>query len=359
MLDDVPEPVWKTSIGNSASQSPRATSAAAAAIASAFAWSSRPRWARTRAPAPLISASAGDELALDRLAGDREVLDRALGLGPPLRGGGHADLAHRVLLDAVTPVARSAAPRSRDAAAQLRSGRGTRCGTPLRGLLLATAQARRRPYRCGRALWPSTAAGTAVLAGRLLLVAGLLAGHCGGSRLRRAAAGLAVAEPSAAVCLRAPRRPARRRPRCRRRTARSSTSPISEVSKRMPITALPPLGRACSSMPAHHLVAALHQVLGHALQLAAEHRLEARAHLREGVARADRQAEHLAAHPLRSPSRDLVRRYYQHAVPSCTSARSRHRGMVSSGRSPPRSRPAACPAGAASRRAGWCRTSSA
>ena len=57
MFDEVPEPVWKTSIGNSPSQSPRATSAALAAIASALAWSSRPRLARMRTDAPLISAS--------------------------------------------------------------------------------------------------------------------------------------------------------------------------------------------------------------------------------------------------------------------------------------------------------------
>ena len=57
MFEDVPEPVWNTSIGNSASQSPRTTSAATSAIAAAFASSSRPRLARTRAPAPLINAS--------------------------------------------------------------------------------------------------------------------------------------------------------------------------------------------------------------------------------------------------------------------------------------------------------------
>ncbi len=36
MLLDVPEPVWKTSIGKCSSQSPRATLAAAAVIASAI-----------------------------------------------------------------------------------------------------------------------------------------------------------------------------------------------------------------------------------------------------------------------------------------------------------------------------------
>ena len=56
MFDDVPEPVWYTSIGKWSSQSPRATSVAAEAMASALAGSSSPRWARTRAFAPLISA---------------------------------------------------------------------------------------------------------------------------------------------------------------------------------------------------------------------------------------------------------------------------------------------------------------
>ena len=57
MLDEVPDPVWNTSIGNSASQSPAATSSAAAEIAAALSASSSPRRARTWAPKPLISAS--------------------------------------------------------------------------------------------------------------------------------------------------------------------------------------------------------------------------------------------------------------------------------------------------------------
>ena len=57
MFEDVPEPVWNTSIGNSASQSPRATSRATAEIAAALSGSSSPRSARTRAPKPLIRAS--------------------------------------------------------------------------------------------------------------------------------------------------------------------------------------------------------------------------------------------------------------------------------------------------------------
>ena len=61
MFDDVPEPVWKTSIGNSTSHSPSATSSAAAAMASAIVWStsgtsSSPAF--TLAASPLIMASA-------------------------------------------------------------------------------------------------------------------------------------------------------------------------------------------------------------------------------------------------------------------------------------------------------------
>src|SRR6266540_3353663 len=58
MFDEVPEPVWNTSIGNWSSWRPSATSAAAAAIASATARSSTPRSAFTIAAAALIWASA-------------------------------------------------------------------------------------------------------------------------------------------------------------------------------------------------------------------------------------------------------------------------------------------------------------
>ena len=58
MLDEVPEPVWNTSIGNSASQSPCATSSAASWIAVASAASIVPFAARAAAEAPLIQASA-------------------------------------------------------------------------------------------------------------------------------------------------------------------------------------------------------------------------------------------------------------------------------------------------------------
>ena len=58
MLLLVPEPVWKTSIGNWASWSPRATSSAAAVIASARSGAIIPSAAFTDATAPLIRARA-------------------------------------------------------------------------------------------------------------------------------------------------------------------------------------------------------------------------------------------------------------------------------------------------------------
>ena len=57
MLDDVPEPVWKTSIGNWSSSSPPAIRSAAAAIRSAFSWSRSPSSAFARAAAALIRPS--------------------------------------------------------------------------------------------------------------------------------------------------------------------------------------------------------------------------------------------------------------------------------------------------------------
>ena len=57
MFDEVPEPVWKTSIGNWSSCSPAATSSAARAIASASLGSSLPSSALARAAAPLMRPS--------------------------------------------------------------------------------------------------------------------------------------------------------------------------------------------------------------------------------------------------------------------------------------------------------------
>jgi hypothetical protein len=57
MFDDVPEPVWKTSIGNWSSSSPAAMRRPAAEIRSAFSASRRPSSALTSAAAALIRPS--------------------------------------------------------------------------------------------------------------------------------------------------------------------------------------------------------------------------------------------------------------------------------------------------------------
>ena len=57
MFEEVPDPVWKTSIGNWSSSSPFAIRAAAAAMRSALSGSSRPRSAFARAAAPLMRPS--------------------------------------------------------------------------------------------------------------------------------------------------------------------------------------------------------------------------------------------------------------------------------------------------------------
>ena len=57
MFDEVPEPVWKTSIGNWSSCSPAATSSPAFAIRSARSESSSPSSALARAAAALIRPS--------------------------------------------------------------------------------------------------------------------------------------------------------------------------------------------------------------------------------------------------------------------------------------------------------------
>ena len=58
MLDEVPDPVWKTSIGNWSSYAPETTAVAAAMMASACARVMTPRSAFTFAAAALISARA-------------------------------------------------------------------------------------------------------------------------------------------------------------------------------------------------------------------------------------------------------------------------------------------------------------
>ena len=82
MFDDVPEPVWKTSIGNWSSSSPRAIRSPAAAIRSALPASSRPSSAFTRAAAALIRPS---QRATGAGIGSPETgkLSIALAVSPP------------------------------------------------------------------------------------------------------------------------------------------------------------------------------------------------------------------------------------------------------------------------------------
>ncbi len=103
MFDEVPEPVWNTSIGKFSSHFPSATSSAAAAMASAM---------RLVDVGDLVEAGVDlgrlaldhrqgpDQAAVDGQAGDREVLHRPLGLRGVLGAEGDPHLAHGVVLDA-------------------------------------------------------------------------------------------------------------------------------------------------------------------------------------------------------------------------------------------------------------------
>ena len=103
MFDDVPDPVWKTSIGNSSSQRPSATSSAAATMASAMRRSTLGtslRVALTGRGLGLDQGEGADQPGLDGETRDGEVLDGALGLRRVLGVAGHFDGTHRVVFDA-------------------------------------------------------------------------------------------------------------------------------------------------------------------------------------------------------------------------------------------------------------------
>ena len=101
MLLLVPEPVWNTSIGKWSSSLPAATSSAAAADCLGHVRRQDPHLAVDLRGRGLDRAQRSDVRRLQALAGDREVLDRALGGGAPLGVVRDADLAHRVVVDAV------------------------------------------------------------------------------------------------------------------------------------------------------------------------------------------------------------------------------------------------------------------
>ena len=80
--------------------SPSATCSAALRIGRATPFGSRPSPALTCCRGRLDQAERADETTRHRLARDREILHRALGLRAPQRIGGHLQLAHAVVLDA-------------------------------------------------------------------------------------------------------------------------------------------------------------------------------------------------------------------------------------------------------------------
>src|SRR3954463_14411772 len=82
MFEDVPEPVWKTSIGNWSSSSPFAIRSAAAAMRSAFAASRSPSSPLTRAAAALIRPSHR-ATGVGMRSPDTGKLEIALRVSPP------------------------------------------------------------------------------------------------------------------------------------------------------------------------------------------------------------------------------------------------------------------------------------
>ena len=99
MLDEVPEPVWNTSIGNWSSYPPSATCAAAVAIALATSVVEHAEIGVDLRGGALDLGQRPDVRGFQATPGDREVLHRPLGLRPPQGVGGHPDLAHRVAFD--------------------------------------------------------------------------------------------------------------------------------------------------------------------------------------------------------------------------------------------------------------------
>ena len=105
MLLDVPEPVWKTSIGKCSSQSPCATSPRRLGDRAGDLGVEHAEVGVDAGGRALDGGEGADQLPLDGGAGDREVLDGALRLGPPLGPRRDAHLSHGVVLDAVVGAA--------------------------------------------------------------------------------------------------------------------------------------------------------------------------------------------------------------------------------------------------------------
>ena len=97
MFDEVPEPVWKTSIGNWSSCAPSAISSPAAAMRFARSASSRPRSALARAAAPLMRPSQRTTATGTR-SPDTGKLSTALRVSPPQSSFGVSSTVMALLL---------------------------------------------------------------------------------------------------------------------------------------------------------------------------------------------------------------------------------------------------------------------
>ncbi len=99
MLVEVPDPVWKMSRGKWASWSPRMTSSAAAWMAPAELFVQQAELPVGPGRRPLDQPERHQETAAEPPVGDREVVDRPLGLGAVEGRRRDLHLAHAVRFD--------------------------------------------------------------------------------------------------------------------------------------------------------------------------------------------------------------------------------------------------------------------
>ena len=99
MFVEVPEPVWKTSIGNWSAWRPEATSRRRLADRLRDGGVDRAEFRIHLGTGALDDRERLEDRALDGSPRDREILDGALRLRPPAGIGGHTHLAHRIVLD--------------------------------------------------------------------------------------------------------------------------------------------------------------------------------------------------------------------------------------------------------------------
>ena len=101
MFDDVPEPVWNTSIGKCAIELAGGDPLGRLADRLRVRLLQMAEIGIRLRGGGLDQAERANELARHRQAGNREIVDRALGLRAVERVGGHLEFAHAVALDPV------------------------------------------------------------------------------------------------------------------------------------------------------------------------------------------------------------------------------------------------------------------